>query len=99
MDVLRGWAITLVFFFHAWGISGGPDLGTGDVFLLSYIEAGRTGVTLFFVISGFLLSIPWFQAAAEGRPPPWPEKLLSGKGPENCAAVLLRCFAGLFRIR
>ena len=96
VDVLRGWAISLVFFFHAWGISGGPDLGTGDVFLLSYIEAGRTGVTLFFVISGFLLSIPWFQAAAEGRPPPGLKNYYLARAlrivPLYYCAVLLACF-------
>ena len=60
IDVLRGWAILLVFVFHAWGISGGAESRSSGSFLLAYIEAGRTGVTLFFVLSGFLLSLPWF---------------------------------------
>ena len=62
IDVLRGWAILLVFVFHAWGISGGGESKISGSFLLAYIEAGRTGVTLFFVLSGFLLSLPWFVA-------------------------------------
>lgn len=62
IDVLRGWAILLVFVFHAWGISGGGESKSSGSFLLSYIEAGRTGVTLFFVLSGFLLSLPWFDS-------------------------------------
>ena len=61
IDALRGWAILLVFFFHAWGISGG-SAGSEPSLWFSYAAAGRTGVTLFFVISGFLLSIPWLSA-------------------------------------
>ena len=61
IDALRGWAILLVFFFHAWGISGGST-GAEPSLWFSYVAAGGTGVTLFFVISGFLLSIPWLRA-------------------------------------
>ncbi len=61
VDALRGWAILLVFFFHAWGINGG-SAGSEPSLWFSYVAAGRTGVTLFFVISGFLLSIPWLSA-------------------------------------
>ena len=61
IDALRGWAILLVFFFHAWGISGGSSASEPSLWF-SYVAAGRTGVTLFFVISGFLLSIPWLRA-------------------------------------
>ena len=60
LECLRGLAILLVFLFHAWGISGlqwpaqpAPGLG--------FIAAGNTGVTLFFVLSGFLLSLPWLR--------------------------------------
>jgi len=57
LECLRGVAILLVFFFHAYGISLGKLVGTGNIFL-SYIISGNTGVTLFFVLSGFLLSYP-----------------------------------------
>ena len=70
VDTLRGWAIVMVFLFHAWGISGAPEAVTGDVLLLAFVEAGRTGVTLFFVISGFLLSLPWLSSKLQGESSP-----------------------------
>jgi len=68
LDVLRGWAILLVFLFHAWGISGGVGSAASGSLWFSYIEAGRTGVTLFFVLSGFLLSLPWWFARQDSLP-------------------------------
>ena len=62
VECLRGLAILLVFAYHAWGIS----FGEGDAstpFLLVFFAAGQTGVTLFFVLSGFLLSLPWVRWA------------------------------------
>lgn len=60
LECLRGLAILLVFLFHAWGISGlqWPDQPVPGLALLA---AGNTGVTLFFVLSGFLLSLPWLR--------------------------------------
>lgn len=60
LECLRGLAIILVFLFHAWGISGlqWPDQSVPGV---AFIAAGNTGVTLFFVLSGFLLSLPWLR--------------------------------------
>ena len=64
LECLRGVAILLVFLFHAWGISG---LGTPDSpgLLLSFILSGSTGVTLFFVLSGFLLFLPWIETGGQ----------------------------------
>ncbi|MAL94653.1 MAG: acyltransferase [Haliea sp.] len=60
LECLRGLAILLVFFYHGHGITWGePDTPPGA--LLAWIVAGNTGVTLFFVLSGFLLSLPWLQ--------------------------------------
>jgi peptidoglycan/LPS O-acetylase OafA/YrhL len=58
---VRGIAILLVFLFHAWGITMGKADGPIP-FWLGYVVAGNTGVTLFFVLSGFLLSLPWLRS-------------------------------------
>ena len=60
LECLRGLAILLVFLFHAWGISGlqWPEQPAPG---LAFIAAGNTGVTLFFVLSGFLLALPWLR--------------------------------------
>jgi peptidoglycan/LPS O-acetylase OafA/YrhL len=60
LESIRGLAILLVFLFHAYGIStGGSPRETS--LLMSFIVMGNTGVTLFFVLSGFLLSLPWLK--------------------------------------
>ncbi|MDR0274833.1 MAG: acyltransferase [Burkholderiaceae bacterium] len=64
---LRAVAALWVLMFHSWGISHGPpvqiplplDAHLGVTYLFS---AGGLGVDIFFVISGFLLSLPWIQA-------------------------------------
>lgn len=78
VECLRGWAIVLVFLFHAWGISVGD--GTRDVPLpLAFVVAGNTGVTLFFVLSGFLLSRPWLRALRNGSEAPAPGRYLAAR--------------------
>jgi len=63
IDSLRGVAILLVFFYHVLGSMMPeniqiPDHGFG--YLLSFVYTGSTGVTLFFVISSFLLTMPFY---------------------------------------
>ncbi len=58
LECLRGVAILMVFAFHAYGISLGTEMREHSI-LMSYIVSGNSGVTLFFVLSGFLLSLPW----------------------------------------
>ncbi|MDO8862501.1 acyltransferase [Haliea sp. E1-2-M8] len=70
LESVRGIAILLVFLFHAWGISG-LQLAGAPAPGLSFIVAGNTGVTLFFVLSGFLLALPWLKHLHQrGRPRP-----------------------------
>ncbi len=69
IECLRGLAVLLVFLFHARGItSGNPPGDMGP--LQAFIAVGNTGVTLFFVLSGFLLSRPWLEATLLGRKAP-----------------------------
>ncbi|MEO0437592.1 MAG: acyltransferase [Pseudomonadota bacterium] len=60
IECLRGVAVVLVFVFHCWGIIGGKESEPEGP--LEVIAAtGNTGVTLFFVLSGFLLAQPWLR--------------------------------------
>lgn len=69
LDCARGIAIALVVAHHAAAVAG-PRPGSGEAvpLLRGFIDAGHTGVTLFFVLSGFLISRP-FIARALGGPP------------------------------
>lgn len=60
IECFRGLAVVLVFGFHVWGISFGEQKPS-PLSPLVYVVAGHTGVTLFFVLSGFLLSLPWLR--------------------------------------
>lgn len=62
VECLRGLAISLVFAYHVWGISFGEGDSSTPLPLV-FFAAGQTGVTLFFVLSGFLLSLPWVRWA------------------------------------
>ncbi len=70
LDGIRGLAILWVFAFHANALLAGglrgPPAGLGQ----SLAEKGLLGVQLFFVLSGFLLALPWMQAAAGGLDTP-----------------------------
>lgn len=75
MDGLRGLSVTWIVLFHytvvrdpsadAWSrmLREAPLLG-------HFIGQGPFAVNLFFVISGFLLTLPWLVRAREGRPAP-----------------------------
>ncbi|MBC9252896.1 hypothetical protein A9179_21740 [Pseudomonas alcaligenes] len=68
LESLRGWAILLVVAFHYFGIiTGGtePLLSDAPVWL-QVVASGHTGVTLFFVLSGFLLSQPFIASVRGG---------------------------------
>ena len=63
---LRGVAAAWVLVFHLYQFSGSPDLGP----LTSLAGCGYMGVDLFFVLSGFLLSMPFHRARIDGGPTP-----------------------------
>lgn len=70
LESLRGWAILLVVAFHYVGIliTNSPvGLAEGASSWLKIMAAGNTGVTLFFVLSGFLLVQPFIQALKAGE--------------------------------
>ena len=64
LEAVRGIAILLVAGFHAVAFIRPGDLATRPGPLASFIYAGHTGVTLFFVLSAFLLCRPFLRAAA-----------------------------------
>jgi peptidoglycan/LPS O-acetylase OafA/YrhL len=65
LDGLRGLAIALVVWYHAWLVSG------QGVAVVNFVaEAGFLGVDLFFFISGFCIFYPYARAMREGRSAP-----------------------------
>jgi peptidoglycan/LPS O-acetylase OafA/YrhL len=69
VESLRGLAILLVFSYHADEIlAGGHGYLTGSLIspLRAFVTAGHSGVTLFFVLSAFLLSRPFLAEARGG---------------------------------
>jgi len=69
LESLRGWAILLVVAFHYFGIlfnGSATGLPENTPIWLRILGAGNTGVTLFFVLSGFLLAQPFIQALKSG---------------------------------
>ncbi|MCP1648313.1 acyltransferase family protein [Pseudomonas nitroreducens] len=66
LDDLRGVAITLVVVMHATTAVFGTSRPAGDPFWSSFVFAGGSGVTLFFMLSGFLVGRPFLRAAREG---------------------------------
>lgn len=63
---LRGIAATWVVLFHLWMLAGAPRVAPLGLDLTPLFAGGFLGVDLFFVLSGFLLGLP-FLAWAQGR--------------------------------
>ena len=71
---LRGIAACWVFLFHFPALHTQDRLGLSasgpGEFLQTFMDMGFAGVNMFFVLSGFLLTLPFANAAIEGSPRP-----------------------------
>lgn len=71
LDGLRGLAALSIFVFHGWLYTMPTPAATDRSSIGDYAAHElRLGLVAFFVLSGFLLSRPWFAAALQGRRPP-----------------------------
>lgn len=70
LDGIRALAIAWVFAFHAYALLAGGLLEPPKGPVAALAEKGLLGVQLFFVLSGFLLGLPWMRAAREGLAAP-----------------------------
>jgi len=71
IDGLRGLAALSVFIFHGWLYTMPEPAASNRSTIGDYaVHELRLGLVLFFALSGFLLSRPWFAAALEERRPP-----------------------------
>jgi peptidoglycan/LPS O-acetylase OafA/YrhL len=71
LEALRGLAASLVLLFHVTTLvrPGAPPPQGPFSPLLAFANEGQTGVSLFFVLSAFLLSQPFLVGAQRGRAP------------------------------
>ena len=56
LDTVRGLAVLLVLFYHGIAPQIGAEISHLGTTLLSIAQYGWTGVNLFFVLSGFLIT-------------------------------------------
>ena len=96
LDGLRGLAISLVVWYHAWLVSG------FSIGVMNFIaEAGFLGVDLFFFISGFCLFYPYARAKLQGTPVPATRRFFMRRAAKILPSYLLALtvFAAVYRDR
>jgi len=96
LDGLRGIAIALVVWYHAWLVSG---FTAGAMNFIA--EAGFLGVDLFFFISGFCLFYPYARAQLEGAPKPTIRRFFLRRAAKILPSYLLALviFSAVYRDR
>lgn len=70
LDAIRGIAVLFILIRHSWGLSGSPPLSIGVVNITPFIVMMSSGVDLFFVLSGMLLSSRFLRNDHLGKPAP-----------------------------
>lgn len=70
LDGIRALAVLWVFAFHALALLGGGIGSASAGSAAALAETGLLGVQLFFVLSGFLLALPWMRSAQAAAPRP-----------------------------
>lgn len=69
LESVRGIAILMVLAYHVDSLVRFPYIQADRAsWPMAFVQAGFTGVNLFFVLSAFLLSLPFFTDASGGRP-------------------------------
>lgn len=70
LDALRGVAALAVVFFHLWLYAKPAPSAAAHGAIDALWSAGRLGLVLFFVLSGYLLYRPWVAARRDAAAPP-----------------------------
>jgi peptidoglycan/LPS O-acetylase OafA/YrhL len=70
LDLLRGLAAVSVVLFHVWLYAQAAPPARAHGLADAFWSAGRLGLVLFFVLSGYLLYRPWIRARRSGDRPP-----------------------------